>query len=148
MRIYVALLETMGMRCVGVPRYISSRARFDDIGLVTLCDGAVISERVVLLTHDYSITTGLAAEGRRPPTDQYCKSSIRVGRNSFIGYGSILLPGTVVGDNTIIGAGSVVSGVIDEDSIYAGNPARRLGPIVGYASRALARADFSALDRD
>ncbi|MCD7855847.1 MAG: hypothetical protein LUG66_09595 [Clostridiales bacterium] len=39
---------------------------------------------------------------------------------------SIVLMGAHIGDNVIIGAGSVVSGNIESDSVYAGNPARKV----------------------
>ncbi len=42
----------------------------------------------------------------------------------FIGGHSIILKGTHIGSNTVIGAGSVVSGEIPANQIWAGNPAR------------------------
>lgn len=49
---------------------------------------------------------------------------IIIGDNSFIGTGSIILPGTTIGRNCIIGANSVVSGNIPDYTIVAGIPAR------------------------
>jgi acetyltransferase-like isoleucine patch superfamily enzyme len=46
--------------------------------------------------------------------------------NVFIGIGCIILAGAKIGANTIIGAGSVVSGRIEGDGVYAGNPLRRI----------------------
>lgn len=45
-----------------------------------------------------------------------------VGRNTWIGYGVIVLPGVNIGDNTIIGAGSVVTKDIPSGVMAAGNP--------------------------
>jgi maltose O-acetyltransferase len=42
----------------------------------------------------------------------------------FVGAGSIILPNVTIGDNVIIGAGSVVTRSIPENCVYAGNPAR------------------------
>ena len=42
----------------------------------------------------------------------------------FIGGHSIILKGTHIGKNSIIGAGSVVTGEIPPNQIWAGNPAR------------------------
>ena len=49
---------------------------------------------------------------------------MKIGKNVFIGMGSIILKGTQIGDNTVIGAGSVVSGVIPSNVVVAGNPAK------------------------
>lgn len=35
-----------------------------------------------------------------------------------------MLAGTVIEDNVIIGAGAVVSGKVEKNSVYAGNPAK------------------------
>lgn len=48
----------------------------------------------------------------------------RIGRNCFIGGESLILPGIVVGDNCVIGAGSVVVEDVPPRSVVAGNPAR------------------------
>lgn len=44
----------------------------------------------------------------------------------FIGAGTTILKGTTIGSRSIIGAGSIVSGTIPADEIWAGNPARRI----------------------
>lgn len=51
---------------------------------------------------------------------------IIIADNVFVGVGCILLPGTRIGSNTIIGAGSIVSGTISGDGVYVGNPLRRI----------------------
>lgn len=49
---------------------------------------------------------------------------IKIGNNVFIGINSIILFNTTIGDNCIIGAGSVVRGHFPENSVIVGNPAR------------------------
>ena len=55
---------------------------------------------------------------------------IRIGANVWIGGGAIILPGVTIGDDAIIGAGSVVTRDVPSGSIVVGNPARptRVGP--------------------
>ena len=54
---------------------------------------------------------------------------IRIGRNCWLGAGVIVLPGVTIGDNTVIGAGSVVTKDIPADVVAVGNPCRVLRPI-------------------
>jgi acetyltransferase-like isoleucine patch superfamily enzyme len=49
---------------------------------------------------------------------------IRIGNNVFIGNNCTILPGTAVGDNCIIGAGSIVRGQFPDNSVIVGNPAK------------------------
>jgi maltose O-acetyltransferase len=51
---------------------------------------------------------------------------VRIGRDVWIGGGAILLPGVTVGDNAVIGAGSVVTRDVGEGDTVVGNPARRI----------------------
>lgn len=59
-------------------------------------------------------------------TQEKISKDIIIGNNVFIGANCIILPGTIIHENVIIGAGSVVKGEIDENSIYAGLPAKKL----------------------
>lgn len=49
---------------------------------------------------------------------------VRIGRNVWIGGGAIILPGTSIGDNSVIGAGSVVTRDVPAGATAFGNPAR------------------------
>jgi len=49
---------------------------------------------------------------------------IKIGNNVFIGINCIILSNTEIGDNCIVGAGSVVRGHFPENSVIAGNPAQ------------------------
>lgn len=48
---------------------------------------------------------------------------------------SIILRDTVIEDNVIIGAGSVVSGILEKNSVYAGVPARKIMSLEEYKER-------------
>ena len=54
---------------------------------------------------------------------------MRIGRNVWVGAGAVLLPGVSVGDNSVIGAGSVVTRDIPANVVAAGVPCRVLRPI-------------------
>jgi len=49
---------------------------------------------------------------------------IRIGNNVWIGGGAIVLPGVTIGDDAVIGAGSVVTRDVAHGAIVVGNPAR------------------------
>jgi len=56
--------------------------------------------------------------------NDYKTAPIIIKDNVFIGAGVIILKGVTIGENSIIGAGSVVTGNVAENEIWAGNPAR------------------------
>ena len=116
-------LEKCGVKFIGEPRFIHYSARIDTSCNVELGDKIVISANVFLLTHDYSLTTAQRAIGEDCAIDSAIFAPIRVKDNCFIGLGAILLPGTILGNNVIVGAGSVVRGEVADDSIVIGNPA-------------------------
>ena len=88
-----------------------------DISYHTLIEigNHVTMTKVTLLAHDASTKKFIG----------YTKiGKVKIGNYVFIGYGSIILPGTTIGDNVIIGAGTVVRGDIPENSVVIGNPCR------------------------
>lgn len=89
-----------------------------DVVEVVIGDGAQIGPAVQILTADHPRDPAERAAGLewgRP---------IRIGRNVWIGGGAIVLPGVTVGDDAVIGAGSVVTRDIPPQAIVVGNPAR------------------------
>jgi len=67
----------------------------------------------------------LRAEKRlNQKVDDIRKKPVLIGDDCFIGTQSIILKGTVLGKNCVVGAGSVVSGQFPDNVIIAGNPAK------------------------
>ena len=54
---------------------------------------------------------------------------VRIGKNCWLGAGTIVLPGVTIGDNTVIGAGSVVTRDIPSNVVAVGDPCRVLREI-------------------
>ncbi|MFT4203279.1 MAG: acyltransferase [Chitinophagaceae bacterium] len=52
------------------------------------------------------------------------EAPIKIKKNAFIGAFSIILKGVTIGENSIVGSGSIVTGSIPDNEIWAGNPAR------------------------
>lgn len=64
---------------------------------------------------------------------------VSIGTGSWVGHGAIILPGTTLGRNVVVAAGSVVRGVVEDHAVVAGVPARvirRLDPEVGWTNAA------------
>lgn len=62
---------------------------------------------------------------------------IEVGEYSFIGANSTIMPGVVIGDHCVIGAGSLVTKNIPNGTVYAGVPARFICTTEQYAEKCL-----------
>ena len=55
--------------------------------------------------------------------------SVHIGRNCWIGAGAVILPGITIGDNTVVGAGSIVTKDLPPNVVAVGNPCRVLREI-------------------
>lgn len=76
--------------------------------------------------------------GRQWPVN----AAVRIGAGSWLGTGVIVLPGSVIGSNVVVAAGSVVRGVIGDQCVVAGAPAKVVkdfSPERGWTRPAAAR---------
>lgn len=89
---------------------------------VTLEDGVFIGHGV-MFTNDRFPRATVAGGGLQTEADWTCIPTL-VKRGASIGSNATLLCGITVGENAIIGAGSVVTKDVPPDTIVAGNPAR------------------------
>lgn len=88
--------------------------------MLKIGDYCKITKGTVILTHDYSRSVLRRAYGDIVGE----AGETIIGDNVFIGMNSIILMGAQIGNNVIIGAGSVVSGKVPDNSVVAGNPCR------------------------
>ena len=91
---------------------------FLDVAPITIGDDVQIAPVVQLLTATHPLDPAVrrsGLEGGKP---------IRIGNNVWIGGGAIVLPGVTVGDDAVIGAGSVVTRDLPAGVVVVGNPAR------------------------
>lgn len=49
--------------------------------------------------------------------------------------GATILGGSQVGNNVIIGANAVVSGIVEDNSVYAGNPAKKIMSLADFKAK-------------
>ncbi|HXB60750.1 MAG TPA: acyltransferase [Candidatus Acidoferrales bacterium] len=94
---------------------------------VTLEDEVFVGHNVVFINDRHPRATNNKGQ-MQSEADWNCISTL-VRRGASIGSGAILLCGITVGENAIIGAGSVVTRDVPPDTIVAGNPARVIKPL-------------------
>lgn len=116
-----------GVRIMGPARLIleagvviARDSVLDARGGLTLQSSALIGFESILLTHTHrSPIVGV------PIQDQgMYEKPIVIGRRAWLGTRVIVLPGAVLGNDVIIGSGSVVTKNLAPEAIYAGSPAR------------------------
>lgn len=106
--------------------------------LIEIGEDCLITDgvRILVHTHDRPV---LARCFDADSTPDYSKRApVTVGDNVFIGEQTIVLPGITIGDDSIIGAGSVVASDIPSESVAAGCPCEVVCSIEEYRSRRVA----------
>lgn len=87
---------------------------------IKIGDNVLIGANCLIVDTDFH---PINPKGRRFNTKNIGTKPVIIEENVFIGTGSIILKGTHIGKNSVIGAGSVVNGEIPANSIAMGNPA-------------------------
>lgn len=131
---YIDYLRKMGVKVgkgVEIYRPFNTTIDIQAPHLLSIGDYVQITGPVTILTHDYSWSVIKRKYG------EICGSQRKtvIGNNVFVGWGATILGGSVIGDNVIIGANSVVSGYIESNSVYAGNPAKKLMTLEEYYNK-------------
>lgn len=103
--------------------------------LIEIGNNTTVSFDVAFVTHDAGtrVLRNLATNEKEKQTVIYGK--IVVGNNCFIGCRSTILPGVKIGDNVIIGAGSVVNRDIPSNSVAAGVPCKVICSLEEYKEK-------------
>jgi len=108
-------------------------------------DCTMFGPNVTVATAGHPILPELREKGY-----QY-NSPVRIGRNCWLGAGVVVLPGVTIGDNVVIGAGSVVTKDIPDNVVAVGNPCRVLRE-VGEKDREFyfkdQKIDWDAIQKD
>ncbi len=103
--------------------YIGGFVQLHAMDRIEIGDGCVLSEHVYIS----DIAHGLDPKGIRIMSQPLeSRGPVTIGKRNFIGFGSSVLPGVTLGDNCIVGTGSVVTKSFPGGSMIAGVPARLL----------------------
>ena len=132
----------IGENCIfRAPR--TSRIDVSRPTLVTIGDNVDMNMNFQILTHDW------ASLVFRSKYHDFINSSshVTLGSNIYIGTNVVILKGVTIGDNCIIGAGSVVTHDIPSDSVAVGSPCKVVYSLQDYYERRKREGLHDAVER-
>lgn len=123
---------------IGNNTFIASGSRIIAAQRVTIGNNVLVAGEVIIQDHNShsldfeirkeDINYALARHKRTPKTnknwDHVLRGEVKIGNDVWIGMRSLILKGVVIGDRSIVGAGSVVTKSVPPDVVVAGNPAK------------------------
>ena len=88
---------------------------------ITIGDNTLIGGNVKIIDNDFH---PIEAKARNEDIkEEIGTKPILIGKNCFIGCNVLILKGTILGDGCVVGAGAVVCGKFEKNSVIVGNPA-------------------------
>ena len=103
---------------IGEHFYSNYNLMLVDDGEIIIGDNVMIAPNVILCSATHPVSPNLREKGV-----QY-NLPVKIGNRVWIGANSVVMPGVTIGDNSIIGAGSVVTKDIPPNVIAFGNPCK------------------------
>lgn len=103
--------------------------------LITIGNNVYITSGCQFITHD-----GGTLILRKEVPDLELTAPIIIGNDVYIGLNTVILPGVTIGNRCIIGAGSIVTEDIPDNSAAAGVPARVIKTVDAYLDGAKTRS--------
>ena len=79
---------------------------------VSIGNGTIFGPGVMLFDNDHKIKNGRVLD------NEFDTAPITLGENVWVGAGSIILKGSMIGNNCVIAAGSVVKGTLDDNTVF------------------------------
>lgn len=119
-------LKYIGCDISGIVKFCARDVKIDftEPSRIHIGNNTVITSKVTILVHDYSVECGLVTIGKEDSIyESLFIKDVYIGDNCFIGQSSFIKPGTIIGNNCIVGSGSVLGGKYPDNSIIIGNPA-------------------------
>lgn len=103
---------------IGTGVYINFGFSVVDNGNIYIGDNTFIGPNVNILTLNHAVEVSDRQKGKIEIRDVF------IGNNVWIGAAVVILPGVKIGDNSVIGAGSVVTKDIPKNALAVGNPCK------------------------
>lgn len=143
--IYLNYLRKLGVRIGRNCKITDIRTINIDITrpyLVEIGDNVRLNRGLTILTHDYVSRAFKIIYGDFLPSS----GKVKIGNNVYFGRNCSVLKGVTIGDNTIIGYGSIVTKDIPSNSVAVGVPARVICTLDEYYEKRKAVAYKEAID--
>lgn len=99
---------------IGKRVVIMNGSLFMGAGGITIDDDVLVAANVQLISNNHDLYEHQVLT---------CKP-VHLKRNCWIGAGATILPGVTVGENAVVGAGSVVTKDVPDNTVVVGNPAK------------------------
>ncbi len=101
---------------IGKNVFINFDCTFLDLGGITIDDGVLIAPKVSLLSEGHPVS----------PDERHSliPKPIHIKKNAWIGANATILHGVIIGENSVVAAGSVVSKDVPDNVIVGGTPAK------------------------
>ena len=125
-------LKLLGYQNISSTAIIESKLNLDRVFPkgIHIGENTLIASRTTILCHEH-VKRDELDPGNPWVTHTY------IGKNTFIGVGSTILPGVKIGDEVIIGACSVVTKDIPSNSVAVGNPAKVIRSDINMNDKAI-----------
>ena len=81
---------------------------------IDIGEGTEFGPSVYIYDHDHDYKSGFSADSNK---ENYFSAPIKIGKNCWIGTQTVILRGTEIGDNCVVGAGCILSGKYEENSL-------------------------------
>lgn len=114
---FSVMIEPEGEVVIGSNVFFNNYCSIICRRLVTIGDETVFGENVKIYDHNHhfnDLTKEIKDQG-------YSEGEVRIGRHCWIASNVVIMKGTYIGDNCVIGAGCVISGHVNDNTIVRNN---------------------------
>ena len=107
---------------------IGTQVVFDTLApeKITIEEGVIISTGSKIISH-YLEPYKMTPEDRL--ANRYPVDNVLIKKNAYIGMNALIIKPVTIGENAIVGAGSVVTCDVPDNEVWAGNPAKCIGKL-------------------
>ena len=131
---YIEVCKKRGMKIGKNVIFIEAPAFGSEPYLIEIGDYTKITAGATFINHDGAMYTIRSMEKYK---DARNFGRIKIGKNCFVGNNCTFLPGAQMGNNCILGTGSVLNSSMPDNTVFAGVPAKFICTIEQYGDKAL-----------